>query len=297
MLRIKRTCIRLIILLIFITLTITMKHYNSFLNGYRRNIQNNNYNHKLEQQNDNTNKCMIMLNSNGMSSQLVEPIWDEFSLHICADGGANRLFDSSNQNQKTILKPTAIVGDLDSLRSDVRSYYSSQGTLIIQEVDQDYNDVDKSLKYAKSYYDSLNDNSNVVIVIVGAFGGRFDQEIASLHVLYKWNSVFHRIVLMDNENMACLLSPGKHDLLLIKGIEGPTCGLLPVGGKVNNISTKGLKWNLNNQSLSLDGLVSSSNHILGKVNSDNNDNTNDNDDYLVEIDTSDYVLWTSILQI
>jgi len=303
------TIFKLIIIIIIIEITIAMKHYNSFLNGYKtnhhtNNNNNNNNNQKHDIKDVNIKKCIIMLNSNGMTSQLIEPIWNEFSLHICADGGANRLFDTSNQNQKNILKPSAIVGDLDSLRLDVRTFYSSQGTSIIEDIDQDYNDVDKSLKYAKSYFDSLNDKSNIEIVIVGAFGGRFDQEIASIHSLYKWGSVFYRIVLMDNENIACLLSPGKHELLLIKGIEGPTCGLLPIGGKVNDVSTKGLKWNLNNQSLSLDGLVSSSNSIIGinnnynnNYNNNNNNNNNDDDDYVVEIDTSDYVLWTNILQL
>lgn len=251
-----------------------MKHCNTFL---KSNVKDQ----------DQMTNCLIMLNSNGMQAQLVDLIWENFTIHVCADGGANRLFDTSTDKQRHSLIPNAIVGDLDSLRSDVRSYYDSHGSNIIEDFDQDYNDADKSLKYIKSYFDTNGINqSNAVIVVVGAFGGRFDQEIASIHALYKWNSIFHRIVLMDGENLATLLCPGKHQMLLLNDIEGPICGLLPIGGKVNSISTKGLKWNLDKHTLSMDGLVSSSNSIIGIIENDDKNN------YMVEVDTSDYVVWS-----
>ena len=41
--------------------------------------------------------------------------------------------------------------------------------------------------------------------------------------------LFHRIVLVGGENVACLLGPGlRHEVLPVVGIEGPTCALLPV---------------------------------------------------------------------
>ena len=40
--------------------------------------------------------------------------------------------------------------------------------------------------------------------------------------------LFHRIVLMGGENVACLLGPGRHEVLPVMGVEGPTCALLPV---------------------------------------------------------------------
>ena len=130
-------------------------------------------------------------------------------------------------------------------------------------------------------------------MVFGAFGGRFDQEIASIHALYKWNSEFQRIILMDGENIAILLPPGKHEIFPLKGIEGPTCGLLPIGGIVNSISTKGLKWNLDKHTLSISSLVSSSNSIVGVEQNDNDKIIN----YMVEVDTSDYVIWSCTLSL
>lgn len=40
---------------------------------------------------------------------------------------------------------------------------------------------------------------------LGAFGGRFDQEIASVHALYKWKGMIERLILMDRENIVFLL--------------------------------------------------------------------------------------------
>ena len=44
-----------------------------------------------------------------------------------------------------------------------------------------------------------------------------------------------------------------------RAIEGPTCGLLPVGSKVNSVTTEGLMWDVRDVPMEFGGLVSSSN--------------------------------------
>ena len=46
---------------------------------------------------------------------------------LCADGGANRLVDEVSGPQHLDLVPDAIVGDLDSLRPDVRQTFAGAG--------------------------------------------------------------------------------------------------------------------------------------------------------------------------
>jgi Thiamin pyrophosphokinase, catalytic domain len=67
--------------------------------------------------------ALVMLNSETMDVNLVRRIWQFCDFKICADGGANRLFDGLSSSQFPNYIPDAIKGDLDSLRSDVKEFY------------------------------------------------------------------------------------------------------------------------------------------------------------------------------
>ena len=43
---------------------------------------------------------------------------------------------------------------------------------------------------------------------------------------------------LGGENVAYLLTPGKHRIRLVKGMEGPGVSLLPLWGKVRDISSQ-----------------------------------------------------------
>lgn len=73
---------------------------------------------------------------------------------ICADGGANRLYDLAHAlapkdpNAHLTYLPDIVVGDLDSLRPDVRTAYTTAGVQVVNESNQDTTDLQKSLTYA-----------------------------------------------------------------------------------------------------------------------------------------------------
>ncbi|KAM3335213.1 hypothetical protein ACQJBY_029556 [Aegilops geniculata] len=60
-------------------------------------------------------------------------LWTRAQLRVCADGGANRLFDGMPEllpaedpdEVRLRYKPDAIEGDMDSVRPEVKEYYSS----------------------------------------------------------------------------------------------------------------------------------------------------------------------------
>jgi len=93
---------------------------------------------------------------------------------------------------------------------------------------------------------------------------------------------FERIVLLGEPSISYLLSPGLHRIepLEIESSPGNYCGIIPINGKCNRISTKGLGWDLNEQELEFGKLVSTSNYIKHNIEA-------------VEIETSDFVLWTN----
>jgi len=220
-----------------------------------------------------TEAALVILNSPIQTppSPLFRELWEKSKVRVCADGGANRLFDSTQDLGATFI-PDLIIGDLDSLRDDVKEYYYSKQVRIERVADQDSNDLDKSLRFI---YEQMVKPYRVFAY--GAFGGRFDQEMGSIHALFRWRAEFcYHLWLYDDTSCAFLL-PGEtlnHVELPRYGEdvsdrgaavgEGPTCGLIPIGNHSEVVKTTGLKWNLQGTPLSFGQVVSTSNYVMEK---------------------------------
>jgi len=137
---------------------------------------------------------------------------------------------------------------MDSIRKEVLNYYSSKGTDIIKDNDQNSTDLQKCLNIIDNRWES--------VLILGGMGGNFTQEISNLNVLYLYPN--KKIFFLSNENLLFLLWPGEH---LIHCRSETKVGLIPLGCSCHSITTTGLKWNLNKQALTFGGLVSSSNEM------------------------------------
>lgn len=82
---------------------------------------------------------------------------------ICADGGANRLYNAapgfaphlSAVEARRRAKPAVIAGDLDSISNEVRQFYSDEGTIITDlSHDQDSTDFQKCLCELEKQFDA-----------------------------------------------------------------------------------------------------------------------------------------------
>lgn len=234
---------------------------------------------------DNRKIALIVLNTpiRQPPSPLFQDLWTKASFRICADGGANRLYQASRDGIKAPTSeeylPDVIRGDLDSLLPSVAEYYQSRGTRIERDPDQDTNDLDKALQAIL-----LWSTPPYRVYVYGAFGGRFDQEMASIQALYNWRERFHnQIYLYDDHTCAFLLGAGQENRIQCRYYgegqqggestdgsdeertrlgEGPTCGLIPISGRCEFVTTTGLKWNLEGHSLEFGGLVSTSNRVM-----------------------------------
>ena len=219
---------------------------------------------------------LIILNSpiEKPPSRLFHHLWETSSFRVCADGGANRLYDAIST-----LIPNAIRGDLDSLRPDVRAYYKEKGVCIQQDDNQDTNDLDKALQLVHSKREKVFSarQKNHRVCVFGAFGGRFDQEMACIQALFKWSDVFDNKLFLFDDNTCAFLLPAvirneirlpfygdQHSSNGMLG-EGPTCGLIPIGHRCEFVHTTGLKWNLDGTSLEFGGTVSTSNRVMEEV--------------------------------
>lgn len=167
-------------------------------------------------------------------------------------------------------------------------FCSSENCKVIQEPDQDTNDLDKSLTVLAEL---TKDESDHEVIIVGPFGGRFDQEMANIHALYRWQEIFHRIVLVDASSTTFLLNSGRHVISPLRCevgiVEGGVVGLLPIGGPVRCLTTTGLQWNLDGGSLEFGKLVSSSNRVADDAQAN----------HCITIETSDPLIWNCSFEV
>ncbi len=236
--------------------------------------------------------ALIILNTDCVGGGLFHKFWAHSSVRVCADGGANRLFDGLGKEDRVRFVPQAIKGDLDSVRPEVAQWYEAQGTRVIKDADQDTNDLEKCLDMLKGEEEGGTrqpsaQSRRTNVFVLGALGQRFDHAMANCHLLYRYDGVFRRLVLLGNESLAFLLPAGKHYIEPDARLEGPVCGLIPLAQPCRSITTQGLKWNLKKDAMAFGGLVSTSNEML--VEGEGNEGS-------LRIDTSDPIVWTTAIK-
>ncbi|KAI4349648.1 hypothetical protein L6164_010212 [Bauhinia variegata] len=199
-------------------------------------------------------------------------LWEHAQLRVCADGGANRLYDEMPilLAQEEVLqvrsryKPDVIKGDMDSIRTEVLDFYKNLGTKIIDEShDQDTTDLHKCIAYIRDLTPNI-DKSTLCILVAGALGGRFDHEIGNINVLCRFSDT--RIILLSDDCLIHLLPRNhRHKICIQSSVEGPHCGLIPIGMPSRSTTTTGLQWDLNDTEMRFGGLISTSNIVKGEI--------------------------------
>ncbi|KAJ2412540.1 thiamine pyrophosphokinase [Coemansia sp. RSA 2530] len=179
---------------------------------------------------------------------------------ICADGGANRLYNLGKKvGTLGSYIPDAIVGDLDSLQEAPRAHYSQLGTDVHRMSDQDSTDFMKSLWYLDNVRRAGKLSEDCIVVVLGGLGGRLDHILHTLKVMFN-NHLKRQVVTISDENLTLVLPQGKSKILVNKQVDGPTCGILPLMGE-SVLTTRGLRWNLDRYPSTFEGLMSTSNVI------------------------------------
>lgn len=216
-----------------------------------------------------TQSCLIILNTpiSNLNPDHFLKLWSQSHLKICADGGANRLFDFASETHSTELWPDYIKGDLDSIREDVRSYYSdpSKPTQVIEDQSQDSTDLGKCLDLLESL--ELHSEAPYRLIIHGGLNGRLDQTLHTLHTLLilelgqeepliegyrhqKSRRLTGGSWVIDTfaGSMACALEAGYCHQIYISSkwkLESElTCGILPIGVNEAIVTSRGLRWDL-----------------------------------------------------
>ena len=159
--------------------------------------------------------------------------------------------------------PDVIHGDLDSLRDDVKAYYSQQEVEISEDPDQYSTDFGKSIKCALKTCPDLES-----ILVLGTIAGRVDQGIGLLSEIYREQKTrsHHpnlRFWLFSESSISFVLRGGTTTIStpLGEGLTTKNIGILPIYGPAR-ITTTGLEWDVEDWPTQMGGQVSSSNHIV-----------------------------------
>ncbi|MFH0733701.1 MAG: thiamine diphosphokinase [bacterium] len=191
-------------------------------------------------------KAIIIGNGQKPSKLVISRLQNNgFTDIVCADGGANNLF-------KLNIIPKFIIGDLDSIRPDVLDYYSSK-TKVIKVKDQNSTDIEKCLnKLIKLNYSEA--------VLLSCTGNRLDHSLGNLSIMYKYaesikTHLVHQKSFLSIFNNKISLDTTPGEIISFFGIN-----------PIIKISTTGLKYNLNNETITFGFRESISNKaMLDKV--------------------------------
>ena len=164
---------------------------------------------------------------------------------VAADGGLARA-------RALGLRPDVLVGDLDSLAPALLAAAEADGIPIRRaRADKDESDTELALLEAI-------DRGATRITVVGAFGGpRLDHALANVWLLAHPALAATAVVLLDAGSRASLVqAPGPEPdggpvTRTLPGPVGATITLLPFGGDVAGITTRGLAYPLRDEPLTI----------------------------------------------
>ncbi|KRQ86933.1 Thiamine pyrophosphokinase [Caloramator mitchellensis] len=151
---------------------------------------------------------------------------------FCADGGANYVYEIG-------LVPDFLIGDFDSINMDVLSEFQNKGINIIQyPQEKDFTDTELCINKAIEMGCS-------VICIIGGVGGRIDHTLANLNILHYINTKGAKGYFVTDEFNIYLVS---NEIELI-GSKGDLISIIPIFNDAKGLSTKGLKYGLENSTI------------------------------------------------
>tara|TARA_B100000686_G_C16699209_1_gene922352 strand:+ start:582 stop:1262 length:681 start_codon:yes stop_codon:yes gene_type:complete len=172
--------------------------------------------------------ALIVCNGSPPPKSLLYQLWEKTTYHVAADGGANLL-------AKRKYMPDAVVGDFDSLDSKIREKMPNTKFLHIPE--QETNDADKSVRHClKLGFKEIH--------LLSADGGRLDQFLSGLEILFKYSEQARLVSWTQMERMEFINRDWEETIA-----PGTILSILPVFGGAQGIVTKGLKYALNDQNL------------------------------------------------
>lgn len=208
-----------------------------------------------------------------ISPKILSSLWQNASWRITVDGGTNRWFHFIEQNSLDLPLPSCVTGDLDSIKPEIFQFCKKQNEIsIVHTPSQDCSDFEKALNVLVETCPVKLDS----FVAILEHSGRLDHTFTNINILSRTPL---QGFLLSESDLTWLLQPGFHRIHIPDYLRNKEewCGILPFSS-LANVTTTGLKWNLNNSPIGFGRVFSSSNTYNGNPE--------------VELITDSTVIWT-----
>jgi thiamine pyrophosphokinase len=174
-------------------------------------------------------RAIIVAGGNVDHDMDIPSLFKDGDLVIGADGGAARALEWG-------LVPDLVVGDMDSLAADIQPVLEGRGSeFVIHPRAKDETDLELALTVAV-------ERGAREIIVLGALGGRLDHTLANVLLLALPGLADTLVRIVDGDQQAQLVRD--RETVTLAGTPGDIVSLLPLSDEVSGVTTTGLAWAL-----------------------------------------------------
>jgi len=185
---------------------------------------------------------VLVLNGDLKWTEGLEGLVHEAPVVLAADGGANAL-------ARLGLRPDAVIGDLDSIDADTRSWIGEER--LHHRPNQDQTDFQKALAFA------FGDLEIDRLTVLGALGGRLDHTVGNISVLARQARGPGLILVSENEQVLATTQP-----IELESSPGETWSFWAFDPGVQ-VTLRGVRWPVEKTRLTVGDRPSISNEATG----------------------------------
>ncbi len=175
---------------------------------------------------------LILLSGNLSSLRSIHELPLPVDVIVAADGGADLA-------RKLNIVPHAIVGDLDSISRESKSYFEQDKNILWHQYPRE-----KDLTDAQIAFEYIKEQKCTDVYIIGLMGDRLDHLTANLFYFAKQHE---RVYIIEGNQ----LITWTRSTLSLSGTPGDELSLIPFCSDCTGISTTGLQYPLTNETLPL----------------------------------------------
>lgn len=177
-------------------------------------------------------RAVIFLNGDLSDLSQVKNYLKPDDFIICTDGGARHALEFN-------LKPNALIGDFDSLSSDLQKKFQNKNIEWLKfNIEKDESDSELTFNY-------IIEKGFAAVLIFGSFGTRLDHLLSNIFFLPKLAEKNIDVTIIEGKKEIKIVK----DFIELKGEIGDLVSLIPLQTDAKKITTTGLQYKLTNEDL------------------------------------------------